>query len=337
MSAIAVRTRGVARCVGLTLFAIPWILVPFWLLIVNSLKTEGDASFLSMSWPKHWSAGVNYHTVIDKGSYLTGLRNSALLAALTILAVLLLGSMAAWAYARSDSRTLRFAYYTSALSIVLPPAIIPTIYVLTQLGLNGSRLGYLLVIAGTRLGVVIFLATGFVRTLPHDFEEAAELDGANRWQIYWRIVLPVLTPVLFTGAVMLIISVWNDFYFALFLLRGSQAATLPLTLYSFASSSTHGVSWNLVFAHVVLTSLPLVLVHLSCSAASSRASRKEVSRAECPGQDTQPTCASACLSNTPCPPGISLRSASEAASSGLNQTRSRASCRGRQSPVTGTT
>jgi raffinose/stachyose/melibiose transport system permease protein len=61
---------------------------------------------------------------------------------------------------------------------------------------------------------------------------------------------------------MLIISVWNDYYFALFLLRGSQAATLPLTLYSFASSSTHGVSWNLVFAHVVLASLPLVLVYL---------------------------------------------------------------------------
>lgn len=205
MSTIAVRTRGVARYVALTLFAIPWILVPFWLL---------------------------------------------------------LGSMAAWAYARSDSRTLRFAYYTSALSIVLPPAIIPTIYVLTQLGLNGSRLGYMLVIAGIRLGVVIFLANGFVRTLPHDFEEAAQLDGANKWQICWRIVLSVLTPVLFTGAVMLIISVWNDFYFALFLLRGSQAATLPLTLYSFASSSTHGVSWNLVFAHVVLTSLPLVLVYL---------------------------------------------------------------------------
>lgn len=86
------------------------------------------------------------------------------------------------------------------------------------------------------------------------------MDGANKWQIYWRIVLPVLTPVLFTGAVMLIMSVWNDFYFALFLPRGSQAATLPLTLYSFASSSTHGVSRNRVFAHVVLTSLPLVLV-----------------------------------------------------------------------------
>lgn len=224
-----------------------------------------------MSWPEHVSAGANYHTVMDKGSYLTGQRNSALLAV---------------------------------------PAIIPTIYDPTQLGLNGSRLGYLLVIAGTRLGMVIFLAA---------------------------VVLPVLTPVLFTGAVMLIISVRNDFCFALFLLRGSQAATLPLTLYSFASSSTHGVSWNLVFAHVVLTSLPLVLVCLVLQRRVLAGLTEGGSRAERPHQDTQPTCASACLSNTPWPPGISLRSASEAASSGLNQTRSRASCRGRQSPVTGTT
>ncbi|MER5757078.1 carbohydrate ABC transporter permease [Streptomyces sp. NPDC002088] len=256
------RLRTGVRYLFLTLFAIPWIAVPFWLLIVNSFKTQGDSSVLSLSWPEHWNAGANYRTVIEQGSYFLGLRNSLLLAAPTILAVLLLGSMAAWSYGRSGSRALRLAYYTSALSIVLPPAIIPTIYVLTQLGLNGTQFGYMLVIAGTRLGVVIFLTTGFVRTLPHDFEEAAQLDGANKWQIYWRIVLPMLTPVLFTGAVMLIISVWNDFYFALFLLRGSERATLPLTLYQFASTSTHGVAWNLVFAHVVLTSLPLILIYV---------------------------------------------------------------------------
>ncbi|WP_327426384.1 carbohydrate ABC transporter permease [Streptomyces sp. NBC_01236] len=119
----------------------------------------------------------------------------------------------------------------------------------------------MLTVAGTRLGVVVFLAAGFIRTLPVDFEEAAEIDGAGRWQIYRRMILPLLAPILFTGAVMLIISVWNDFYFALFLLQGSDRATLPLTLFQFASSSTHGVRWNLVFAHVVLTSLPLLAVY----------------------------------------------------------------------------
>lgn len=254
--------RRYVRYTLLTLFAIPWVGVPFWLLLVNSFKTEGAASVLSMSWPAIWHAASNYSTVLSAGSYLTGLKNSAMLAIPTILVVLLLGTMAAWAYARSKSRSLRVAYYGSALSIVLPPAIIPTVYILTKLGLNGTQFGYVLTMVGTRLGIVVFLATGFVRALPVDYEEAAQIDGASKWRIYWTIIVPLLAPLMFTGAVLLVISVWNDFYFALFLLQGAGSATLPLTLYQFASSSTHGLSWNLVFAQVILSSLPLLIVYI---------------------------------------------------------------------------
>ena len=254
-------TRTWLRCGLLGLFAVPWIGIPLWMLLVNSFKSQGDSSVLSLGLPTNWDLVQNYRTVIDRGSYVTGLTNSLLVAVPTILAVLLFGSMAAWSYARSSSRSLRVAYYCTTLSVVLPLAIIPTVYVLTQLGLNGSRLGYLLTITGTRLGVVVFLATGFIRTLPVDFEEAAAIDGAGKWQIYWRMILPLLSPVLVTASVMLIISVWNDFFFALFLLQGPGRSTLPLTLFQFASTSTHGVAWNLVFAHVVLSSLPLLVAY----------------------------------------------------------------------------
>ncbi len=250
------------RYLLLSLFAIPWIVLPFWLLIINSVKSEGEAGVLSVGLPSSWHAATNYATVVHQGRYLTGLGNSLLIAVPSIVLVLGLGSMAAWAYARSPRRSLRLTYYLSVLSIVLPPAIIPTVYTLTQLGLNGSRIGYLLTVVGTRLGMVIFLCTGFVRTLPVDWEEAAQLDGAGRWQIYRRIVLPLLAPALFTGAILLVINVWNDFFFALFLLQGPGRATLPLTLYQFASSSAYGLRWNLVFAHVILTSLPLLVAYI---------------------------------------------------------------------------
>ena len=256
------RLRTGLRYGLLSLFAVPWIVVPFWMLLVNSFKTDGEASVLSLGWPQRWNAGANYSTVIHQGTYFAGLENSLLVGVPTILAVLLLGSMAAWAYARSNSRSLRFTYYASSLSILLPPAIIPTVYILTNLGLNGSRAGYMLTIAGTRLGVVIFLATGFIRSLPSDYEEAAQIDGASRWQVYWRMILPLLAPVLFTGGVLLVINVWNDFFFALFLLQGQSRATLPLTLFQFASSSIESVRWNLVFAHVILTSLPLLIIYI---------------------------------------------------------------------------
>lgn len=246
----------------LTLFALPWVALPLWLLLVNSFKTEGEASVPSLSWPARFQAQANYRTVIRQGAFFQGLENSALLAVPTILLVLLLGSMAAWSYARSTSRSLRLTYYLSSLSVILPPAIIPTVYILMELGINGTRIGYLLTLIGTRLGVVVFLATGFVSTLPPSLEEAAEMDGASKWQIYWKIILPLLRPVLFTSAIMLCINVWNDFFFALFLLPGKSQATLPLTLYRFASTSTNGVAWNLVFADVVLTGLPLFLAYV---------------------------------------------------------------------------
>lgn len=250
------------RILALTVFAVPWVLLPMWMVVVNAFKTEGEASTLSAGWPSEWAAGDNFAVVFQDGHYLTGLRNSALVSLPTIAVILLLGSMAAWSYARSPSRSLRFTYYASILSIVLPPAIIPTIFVLQNLELDGGRIGYMLTVIGTRMGLVIFLATGFVRTLPPDMEEAAVIDGASHWQVYRHIIVPMLSPVLFVAGVILIINVWNDFFYALFLLPDQDASTLPLTLYQFASNSMNTIRWNLVFAHVLLTSLPLLVAYV---------------------------------------------------------------------------
>jgi raffinose/stachyose/melibiose transport system permease protein len=250
------------RYVVLGVVALPWVVLPLWILVVNSFKTQGDASIPSIDLPKVWNAAANYADVITKGQYFVGLGNSLLLAVPAIAVVLLLGTMAAWSYARSNARSLRFAYFATSLSMILPPAIIPTVYILINLDLNGTRLGYFLTIVGTRLGVVIFLSTGFVKTMSPSLEEAALMDGANRWQVYWHIVLPLLRPVMFTAAILLFISIWNDFFFALFLLPGQDQATLPLDLYRFATTSTSGVAWNLVFADVVLTGLPLFIAYI---------------------------------------------------------------------------
>jgi raffinose/stachyose/melibiose transport system permease protein len=246
----------------LTAFAIPWVAMPLWMVVINAMKPQGEAAALSLGLPETWAIGDNFGTVFDEGHYLTGLRNSVLVTIPSILIVLLLGSMAAWAFARTRARWLRAAYYLTTLSVLLPPAIIPSIYLLRELSLDGTRLGYALVTIAARIGLVIFLTTGFVRALPAELEDAAAVDGASPLQAYRRIVLPLLKPVLLVGGVILMITVWNDFFFALFLIQGEGSATLPLTLYQFASSTVDTLSWNLVFAHVVLTSLPLLVVYL---------------------------------------------------------------------------
>lgn len=253
---------SVLRYVVLSLIAIPWVLLPFWVLLVNSWKTDEEAGTPTVALPKTWAFVENLRTVIGDGHYFVGLRNSLLVAVPVVLGVLLLGSMAAWTYARTSKRSLLVTYYLTALSIILPPAIVPTVVILTKAHLTGSVLGYVLALVGTRIGVIVFLTTGYIRGLPMDFEDAAQLDGANRWQTYWHVILPLVRSVLFTAAVMTVINVWNDFLFALYMIKGTANATLPLTLYNFANAGQYGLRWNLVFMHVVLTSLPLVIAYV---------------------------------------------------------------------------
>lgn len=262
MTRLRARWPHALKYAFLTAFAIPWVVMPLWMVVINAMKPQGEAAGLSLGLPETWALGDNFGTVFDEGDYLTGLRNSVLVTIPAILIVLLLGSMAAWAFARTRARWLRAAYYLTTLSVLLPPAIIPSIYLLRELSLDGTRLGYALVTIAARIGLVIFLTTGFVRALPAELEDAAAVDGASPLQMYRRIVLPLMKPVLLVGGVILMITVWNDFFFALFLIQGEGSATLPLTLYQFASSTVDTLSWNLVFAHVVMTSLPLLVVYL---------------------------------------------------------------------------
>jgi raffinose/stachyose/melibiose transport system permease protein len=255
------RYWALARYAGLTIFAIPWIVVPIWLVLVNSFKMAGEAAALNLTLPSVWAIVDNYETVLIQGNYPRALANSLLVSIPTIVAVVLIGAAAAWGFGRSRSKAMQFGYYVIALSILIPPSLIPTIYLLRDLRLDGSTLGYILVLIGTRMGVVVFLATGFVRVTPTDIEDAACMDGANRLQIFFLIMLPLMAPVLFVGSVILLISVWGDFFFATFLLPGTARATLPLALYSFATSSVQSFRWNLVFAHVVMSSLPLIIAY----------------------------------------------------------------------------
>lgn len=258
------RRRTAVRVTVLSVVALPWVVLPLWLLLINSAKPLDEASLLELGVPTRWALWDNYARVVDEGHYLQALGNSLMVVVPTIVVVVVLGSMAAWAYARSRSMTAKVAYNVTVLSIVLPAAILPTIYELQTLQIDGSRLGYFLVLAGTRMGTVVFLATGFIKTVPRELEESAAIDGASRLQIFVRIIFPLVVPVLLVGSVILIISTWNEFFFAEFLLQGPDRATLPLALFQFASASADQtiLNWNLIFAHVVLTSIPIVVVYL---------------------------------------------------------------------------
>src|SRR5215475_5817846 len=165
------RRKSGIRVAVLSAIAVPWIVLPLWLLLVNSAKPLYEASLLGLGLPKKWALWSNYSAAISQGHYPQALLNSLEVVVPTLAVIIVFGSMAAWAFARSRSMTVKVAYNVTVLSIVLPAAILPTIYELQTLHIDGSRIGYFLVLTGTRMGTVVFLATGFIKSVPRDLED----------------------------------------------------------------------------------------------------------------------------------------------------------------------
>jgi raffinose/stachyose/melibiose transport system permease protein len=256
------RVRTICLYVALLALLLLTILIPLWILIVNSWKPQGEAISLGLGLPRQWHVGHNYSTVFHDGNILRGLRNTLIITVPSLLIVLLFGSFAAWIFARGRSRTLRYLYYLSIVGILIPPAIVATVLVLRWLRVYGSYLGLILFYSGVLMSFGIFFMTGFIKTIPYELEEAARIDGASPMRIFRKIILPLLSPVLATTFVVLMIFVWNDFFYPFFLLSRSTQNTLTLGLYGFSQGALYETHWQLVFADVVLTSLPLVLIYL---------------------------------------------------------------------------
>lgn len=247
---------------ALGVVAVPFFVLPLWLVVVTSLKPFGEAITLSVELPQTWAAAENYGAMIDKGHYVRSFMNSLLVASVSITTTLTVGSLCAWAFGRSKSRAMYALYLVSISSVLIPPAIVPTIFVMRAIGLGGTHWALILALVGSQTGLVIFLITGFVRSLPKDMEEAAFVDGASKIRTYVQVVLPMLAPILMSTGIILLVAVWNDFAGALFLLQGEDRATLPLSLYQVsAQGSLNQTSWNFVFTHLVLVSLPLIVVY----------------------------------------------------------------------------
>jgi raffinose/stachyose/melibiose transport system permease protein len=166
--------------------------------------------------------------------------------------------MAAWVLGRRGGKGMAVIYAVAISGIVLPPAVVTIVLLLRQLGLAGTAVGMIGVYMGMYLSTVIFFVTGFVRTIPPELEEAARVDGASPVKVFLKIILPLLVPVLATATILICLYIWNDVFYALFVV-GGRLDTLPLNLYQVASSGLYLQNWHLIFAYITLMSLPLLI------------------------------------------------------------------------------
>lgn len=200
----------------------------------------------------------NYTESLDRFNFVTYLQNSVFVTVVATIITLLINSMAAFGLSkyRFRGRDTIFLIIIATLMIPISVILVPVFLVITQLGLNNSLWGVILPGAATPTGV--FLLRQYMLTIPDELLDAARIDGASEWRIYWRIVLPLARPAL---AVLTIFSVmwrWNDFLWPLIVLTKNEKFTLQVGLASFQGELN--VQWHYILAMTVLTLLPVTLV-----------------------------------------------------------------------------
>lgn len=243
------------------LIAILLLGVPFWIILVTAGKNQAEALNPNLELPTQWQLFENFGTVFTDGKMLAALGGSILVMVPSVLGVLILGSMAAWILGRRKSKLLAFIYALAISGIILPPAVVTIVLLLRQLGLAGTAVGLIGVYMGMYLSTVIFFVTGFVRTIPVELEEAARVDGASPVRVFVKIILPLLMPVLATATILICLYIWNDVFYALFVV-GGRLDTLTLNLFQVASAGLYLQNWHLIFAYIILMSLPLLITFM---------------------------------------------------------------------------
>jgi raffinose/stachyose/melibiose transport system permease protein len=232
--------------------------VPFYLVIITAGKSQEEAFDPNLVPPTKWQLFENFGQVFTQGNMAPAFFGSLLIMVPAVVGVLLLGAMASWVLARRSSRVMAVVYALAISGIVLPPAVVTVVLLLRQIGLAGTAVGMIGVYMGMYLSTVIFFVTGFVRTIPVELEEAARVDGVGPFGVFFRIIFPLLGPTLATATILICLYIWNDVFYALFVV-GGRLDTLPLNLYEVASAGLYLQNWHLIFAYIILMSLPLLI------------------------------------------------------------------------------
>lgn len=235
------------------------ILIPFYMILVNSFKGIRESALFGMGLPTEWLMS-NYEKVFEQGNIMRGFKNSFLLAGLTTVCVNLFASMAAFVIQRRNDRWMRSLYMTFILGLIVPVSIVPTIRLMDMLGIKGTYFSMIMYYTAVLLPFSVFLLVGFMKQIPRELDEAALMEGASFFQLYTRIILPLLVTVLVTVSIVVIVSVWNDFFGPFYLVTDSTKWTIVLQIFNFVS--LYNTNWGVVFAFMVIVVSPVLLIYL---------------------------------------------------------------------------
>jgi raffinose/stachyose/melibiose transport system permease protein len=237
-------------------------LVPFAFILIQTFKTGPQAAELNFSWPLQFVLFDNIVKVFQANNYMlvTAFINSAVLTVASVSVMVILAAMIGWVLARRPSRLNGPAGFLILAGLIVPPAIVPTAWVMQGLGIFNTIGGLVLVEVAYGMAFCVLLFRAFVSTIPKELDEAATLDGAGPLRLFFRVGFPLLRSVIVTAIVVQSVAVFNDFANPLYFLPGTNNATVQLTLYNFQSQFQ--TSWNLLFTNILIITIPPLIMYI---------------------------------------------------------------------------
>lgn len=240
-------------------FFILIFVMPFYFVVLTAAKNEKEAFKLNLSLPEKWLLWDNLVEVVSAYNWqvLNATKNSFIMTIFSVFFLIIISGMTGYVLQRRKSKVISFANALVLTALIIPPAIVPTIWVLQKLQLFGTLQGIIAIQVAYGLGFAVLIFKNFIGTIPRELDEAAIIDGCDGWNLYFRIIFPLLKPVTITIGIIATVGIFNDFTNPLYFLPGEQNATVQQTLFNYMSRFS--TQYNLLFADILyITIFPLV-------------------------------------------------------------------------------
>ncbi|WP_350258140.1 carbohydrate ABC transporter permease [Scrofimicrobium sp. R131] len=243
---------------ALALIIVSAVIAPVLYLVVGGFRTNSQITVDPAGWPNPWQV-ENYRAVLSSGTFWVQMGNSLVVAIATTLLVVVLGLMASYALAAYRFRSSGFFYtlFTAGLMFPLTVAITPLYILLMKMHLTNNLVGVILPQVAFALPMTVIILVPFLRAIPAEIREAAEIDGCSRLGFFWRMLIPLAMPGVITTGILAFVNSWNSYMLPLFLLSDSKKFTIPLGVANFASE--YSVDTARVLAFTSLAMLPALI------------------------------------------------------------------------------
>jgi len=237
-------------------------IIPFLFIISIASKSVREAANLEFTIPTSFVLLDNLVQVVQARDFLmvVAFINSVILTVVSVAVLVILGSMIAYVLARRSGKLNAAVSLLVLAGLIVPPAVVPTIWVLQGVGLFQTMPGLILIEIAFGLPFSILLFRAFIAGIPRELDEAARVDGASPIRTFFQVIFPVLKLVIMTVIILQSVAIYNDFQNPLYFLPGTQNATVQLTLFTFQSQ--FNTQYNLLFAGILLVAIPPLIMFI---------------------------------------------------------------------------